>query len=124
RQRYAANRLIAVFDPRCRSTRQSIFEDKYRSAFSQADLVIIAGVFNPEDAKNYGDVMNVDRLVSDIAADGKQAMTLADADAIVEYLGPEMCDGDVVAVMSNGGFGGVHEKLLECLKAERQDGDK
>ena len=116
RQRYADNRLIAVFEPRSRSSRLSIFEEKYRVAFSQADLVIIARVFNVEDAKTYGDVMNVDRLVSDIAANGKQAMTLSDADAIVEYLGPEMRDGDVVVIMSNGGFGGIHDKLLNTLK--------
>jgi len=115
RQRYTENRLIAVFEPRSRSSRLSVFEDKYRKAFSQADLVIIAGVFNVEDAKTYGDVMNVERLVGNIVADGKQAMTHTDADAIVDYLTPEMRDGDVVVVMSNGGFGGIHEKLLSAL---------
>ncbi len=116
RQRYPNNRLIAVFEPRSRSSRLSIFEDKYRKAFAHADFIIIAGVFNIEDAKTYGDVMNVERLVSDIAATGKIALTFADADAIVAHLAPEMTDGDVVAVMSNGGFGGIHEKLLNTLK--------
>ncbi len=116
RQRYSENRLIAIFEPRSRSSRLSIFEEKYRAAFAHADLIIIAGVFNPEDAKTYGDVMNVERLVSNIASDGKNAMTLADADAIVEYLAPEFRDGDVVAIMSNGGFGGIHEKILDVLK--------
>ena len=116
RQRYADNRLIAIFEPRSRSSRLSIFEEKYKAAFAHADLVIIAGVFNPEDAKNYGDVLDVPKLVSDITASGTSAITLADADAIVEHLAPEMRDGDVVAVMSNGGFGGIHEKLLEVLR--------
>ncbi len=116
RQRYTDNRLIAVFEPRSRSSRLSIFEERYKLAFAHADITIIAGVFNPEDAKNYGDVLDVNKLVADIAATGKNATTLADADAIVEYLSPEMRDGDVVAIMSNGGFGGIHEKILTILR--------
>ena len=118
RQRYPSNRLVAIFEPRSRSSRLSIFEDKYREAFSHADLIIIAGVFNIEDAKTYGDVMNVERLVADIAASGKVALTFPDADAIVEYLAPELKDGDVVAVMSNGGFGGIHESMLNVLRKD------
>jgi UDP-N-acetylmuramate: L-alanyl-gamma-D-glutamyl-meso-diaminopimelate ligase len=117
RQRYPENRLIAVFEPRSRSSRLSVFADKYRAAFEHADHIIIAGVFNPEDARTYGDVLDVPKLVSDIAASGKSAMTLEDADAIVARLGPEMRDGDVVAVMSNGGFGGIHDKLLASLRS-------
>jgi UDP-N-acetylmuramate: L-alanyl-gamma-D-glutamyl-meso-diaminopimelate ligase len=116
RQRYAENRLIAVFEPRSRSSRLSIFEDRYKDAFMHADQVIIAGVFNLEDAKTYGDVMNVQRLVANIAATGKPAETLENADAIIESLRPELKDGDVVAIMSNGGFGGIHEKLLDVLR--------
>jgi len=80
--------------------------------------VIIAGVFNPEDAKNYGDsLLNVDKLVADIAAAGKVSSTFPDADAIVAHLSDKMHEGDVVAVMSNGGFGGIHDKLLKILAA-------
>ncbi|MGB5013135.1 MAG: cyanophycin synthetase, partial [Pyrinomonadaceae bacterium] len=117
RQRYTNNRLIAIFEPRSRSSRLSIFEEKYRAAFSHADQVIIAGVFNPEDAKTYGDVMNVGRLVANIVSDGNNAMTLADADAIVSHLAPELKDGDVLAIMSNGGFGAIHEKILNVLRS-------
>ncbi len=116
RQRYATNRLIAVFEPRSRSSRLSIFEEKYKAAFAHADQVIIAGVFNPEDARTYGDVLDVPKLVADITASGTPATTLADADAIVEHLAPQMTDGDVIAVMSNGGFGGIHDKILNVLK--------
>lgn len=116
RQRYSQNRLIAVFEPRSRSSRLSVFEDRYKEAFVHADVVIIAGVFNPEDAKNYGEVLDVPKLVADIAATGKPARTLDDADAIIEHLRPQLSDGDVVAIMSNGGFGGIHEKLLTVLR--------
>ncbi|HVF46747.1 MAG TPA: UDP-N-acetylmuramate:L-alanyl-gamma-D-glutamyl-meso-diaminopimelate ligase [Pyrinomonadaceae bacterium] len=116
RQRYAGNRLIAIFEPRSRSSRLSVFEDQYKRAFEHADIVVIAGVFNPEDAKNYGDVLDVDKLVADISGDGSIAITLPHADAIVSWLSPEMRAGDVVAVMSNGGFGGIHDKLLDTLR--------
>jgi UDP-N-acetylmuramate: L-alanyl-gamma-D-glutamyl-meso-diaminopimelate ligase len=117
RQRYPDNRLFAVFEPRSRSSRLSIFEEQYKRAFTHADQIIIAGVFNPEDAKRFGDtLLNVEKLIADIASSGKTANTFPDADAIVEHLSPVMTDGDVVAVMSNGGFGGIHVKLLNVLK--------
>ncbi len=121
RQRYKNNRLIAVFEPRSRSSRLSVFEEKYKAAFAHADLVIIAGVFNPEDAKTYGDVLDVPKLVADITANGTPATTLADADAIVTHLAPEIRDGDVIAVMSNGGFGRIHDKLLVVLTERLPD---
>ncbi len=116
RQRYSSDRLIAIFEPRSRSSRLSVFEDQYKQAFSHADRVIIAGVFNPEDAKTYGDVLDVNRLVGEIAESGTPAMTLPDADAIVAHLAPDLHEGDVVAIMSNGGFGGIHEKMLDALR--------
>ncbi len=116
RQRYSSNRLIAIFEPRSRSSRLSVFENQYKQAFSHADRVIIAGVFNPEDAKTYGEILDVPKLVADINASGIPATTLADADAIVTSLAPDLCDGDVIAVMSNGGFGGIHDKLLAALR--------
>lgn len=118
RQRYTDNRLIAVFEPRSRSSRLSIFEEQYKKAFAHADEVIIAGVFNPEDAKRFGDkLLDVPQLVADIAATGKTAATFPDANAIVEHLGPLLTDGDVVAVMSNGGFDGIHDKLLAACRS-------
>ncbi len=118
RQRYASNRLIAVFEPRSRSSRLSIFADRYKEAFAHADKVIIAGVFNPDDAKTYGDVLDVPKLVAEMAAGQKDAITLADADTIVEHLAPVLREGDIVAIMSNGGFGGIHDKILAELATE------
>ena len=63
-----------------------------------------------------GKVLDVDELVADIAMQGKPVMSFPDADTIIEHLLPELRDGDVVAIMSNGGFGGIHDKLLDRLK--------
>lgn len=116
RMKYDGRRLIAVFEPRTWSSRLAIFQEPYGKAFSYADYVIIAGVYNTSKASELGKVLDVDELVKDIEMQGKPAMSFADADAIVEHLTPEMKDGDVVAIMSNGGFGGIHDKLLEILR--------
>ncbi len=115
RMKYADRRLIAVFEPRTWSSRLAVFQEPYSKAFSYADYVIIAGVYNTSKASELGKVLDVDELVADIALQGKPTLSFPDADAIVEHLSPELKDGDVVAIMSNGGFGGIHEKLLKLL---------
>ena len=117
RMKYDGKRLIAVFEPRSWSSRLAIFQEPYGKAFSYADYVIIAGVYNTSKASELGKVLDVDELVRDIELQGKPAMSFPDADAIVDHLKPEMKEGDVVAVMSNGGFGGIHDKILDILKA-------
>ncbi|MDM7921886.1 MAG: hypothetical protein QUS14_06265, partial [Pyrinomonadaceae bacterium] len=62
-----------------------------------------------------GKVLDVDELVKDIELQGKPAFSYPDADAIVSHLTPELNEGDVVAIMSNGGFGGIHDKILDIL---------
>jgi UDP-N-acetylmuramate: L-alanyl-gamma-D-glutamyl-meso-diaminopimelate ligase len=115
--KYAGKRLIAVFEPRSWSSRLAVFQDSYRNAFAHADYVIIAGVYNTLKASELGKVLNVEELVEQIKANGKTAFCLPDADEIVEHLTSELRENDVVAIMSNGGFGGIHEKLLSALKS-------
>ena len=114
--KYDGGRLIAVFEPRSWSSRLAVFQEKYEKAFAYADYVIIAGVYNTSKVSELGKVLDVDELVEDIKLQGKPAMSFPDADAIVEHLAPELKDGDVVAIMSNGGFGGIHDKILNILR--------
>ncbi len=116
RMKYSLRRLIAVFEPRTWSSRLAIFQEPYAKAFVYADYVIIAGVYNTSKASELGKVLDVDELVADLAMQGKPVMSFPDADTIIDHLAPELRDGDVVAIMSNGGFGGIHEKLLDRLK--------
>jgi UDP-N-acetylmuramate: L-alanyl-gamma-D-glutamyl-meso-diaminopimelate ligase len=118
RMKYADKRLIAVFEPRSWSSRLAVFQAPYSKAFSYADYVIIAGVYNTSKASELGKVLDTGELVKDIEMQGKPAMSFPDADAIVEHLAPELKTGDVVAIMSNGGFGGIHEKILNVLKED------
>lgn len=115
-QKYHDRRLVAVFEPRSWSSRLAVFQEPYSKAFAYADYVIIAGVYNTSKASELGKVLDVQELVRDIELLGKPAFAYPDADSIIEHLAPELNDGDVVAIMSNGGFGGIHEKLLEVLR--------
>jgi UDP-N-acetylmuramate: L-alanyl-gamma-D-glutamyl-meso-diaminopimelate ligase len=117
RMKYDGRRLIAVFEPRSWSSRLAVFQDPYAKAFNYADYVVIAGVYNTTKASELGKVLDVDALVEQIRLQGKTAICLPDADAIVEHLAPGFVEGDVVAIMSNGGFGGIHEKVLNVLKS-------
>jgi UDP-N-acetylmuramate: L-alanyl-gamma-D-glutamyl-meso-diaminopimelate ligase len=116
RMKYEGKRLIAVFEPRSWSSRLAVFQEPYTKAFNYADYVIIAGVYNTSKASELGKVLDVDELVRDIELQGKPALAFPDADTIVEHLAPELREGDVVAIMSNGGFGGIHEKILNILQ--------
>jgi UDP-N-acetylmuramate: L-alanyl-gamma-D-glutamyl-meso-diaminopimelate ligase len=116
RMKYEGKRLIAVFEPRSWSSRLAVFQEPYTKAFNYADYVVIAGVYNTSKASELGKVLDVGELVEDIKLQGKPALAFPDADSIVAHLAPELTDGDVVAIMSNGGFGAIHEKILNILK--------
>jgi UDP-N-acetylmuramate: L-alanyl-gamma-D-glutamyl-meso-diaminopimelate ligase len=115
RTRYAGQRLVAVFEPRSWSSRLAVFQQEYAKALAPADYVIVAGVFDTSKATEKGDVLDTAKLIEDIAAQSKPAFAIRDVDEIVEKLSSELRSGDVVAIMSNGGFGGIHEKLLAAL---------
>jgi UDP-N-acetylmuramate: L-alanyl-gamma-D-glutamyl-meso-diaminopimelate ligase len=115
--KYKGQRLIAVFEPRSWSSRLAVFQNDYAVAFAPADYVIIAGVFDSSKATEKGSVLDTERLIEEIAAQGKPTLNINGADAIVAHLAPQLRSGDVVAVMSNGGFGGIHQKLLDALNA-------
>ena len=117
KMKYEGKRLIAVFEPRSWSSRLAVFQEPYTKAFVYADYVIIAGVYNTSKASELGKVLDVGELVHDIELQGKPALSFPDADSIVEHLAPELKAGDVVAIMSNGGFGGIHDKILDVLKS-------
>ncbi|MGB7924117.1 MAG: UDP-N-acetylmuramate:L-alanyl-gamma-D-glutamyl-meso-diaminopimelate ligase [Pyrinomonadaceae bacterium] len=117
RTKYRTARLIAVFEPRSWSSRLAVFQEDYARAFTTADYVVIASVFDSSKATEKGRVLDTNQLIEAIAAQGKPTFSIEGADEIVRRLAPELRAGDVVAIMSNGGFGGIHEKLLAALRS-------
>jgi UDP-N-acetylmuramate: L-alanyl-gamma-D-glutamyl-meso-diaminopimelate ligase len=119
RDRYRAGRLFAVFEPRSATSRLAVFQKEYADAFDRADYVVLSTVFAREKGSAYGQLLDTDSLVGEIAARRQRpALCLDGADAIVAHLVPVLAEGDVVAVMSNGGFDRIHEKLLAALRQE------
>ena len=116
-EKYKGRRLVAVFEPRSATSRLAVFQQDYAEAFDRADYVVLSSVFAREKGSVYGQLLDTDELTGEIARRRERpALCLDGADAIVAHLAPLLREGDVVAVMSNGGFGGIHEKLLDTLK--------
>ena len=115
-QKYPGRRLVAIFEPRSWTSRKKVFQDEYARAFAPAGYVVIAPLFESFRLAA-DDQLSLDELIADIRAQGKKAASIEGADAIVAHLAPELRPGDVVVVMSNGGFGGIHQKLLDALDA-------
>ena len=114
RQRYPSENLWVVFEPRSNTTRRKVFQVPLANALSRADKAIVAGVPDPEKVDE-SDRLDPSQLVSDIKAHGTDAWFIDQVEDIVSHVAAEAKPGDVVAVLSNGGFGGIHQKLLEAL---------
>jgi UDP-N-acetylmuramate: L-alanyl-gamma-D-glutamyl-meso-diaminopimelate ligase len=114
RIKYPTQKVWAIFEPRTNTTRRNIFQAELASAFADADAIVVAQIARlellaPEER------LDPARLMLDLKALGKEAAYLPDVDAIVAHVAQGVQGGEVVIVFSNGGFGGIHGKLLERL---------
>jgi UDP-N-acetylmuramate: L-alanyl-gamma-D-glutamyl-meso-diaminopimelate ligase len=115
RSAFPRQRIWAIFEPRSATSCRRVFQSDFARAFEAADEVVIAEVFRstlPEQERLSGD-----ELVSDLRKSGKKARHIPAVDDIVATVAREKRDGDIVVVMSNGGFGGIHQKLVDALSA-------
>jgi UDP-N-acetylmuramate: L-alanyl-gamma-D-glutamyl-meso-diaminopimelate ligase len=106
-------RIWAIFEPRSASSCRRVFQEDFARAFARADQVVIASVYRsslPPDQR-----LSEDLLVADLQKAGVAARHLPDVETIVGAVAAEARPGDLVVVMSNGGFDGIHAKLLEAL---------
>jgi UDP-N-acetylmuramate: L-alanyl-gamma-D-glutamyl-meso-diaminopimelate ligase len=118
RARYAGARLWAILEPRSNTLRRRVLQSDLARSLALADEVVVAEVFRSE-AVPENERLEVPALAAEIEGHGKRARLLADADVIVQTIASEMRSGDVVAILSNGGFGGIYEKLPARLRALR-----
>jgi UDP-N-acetylmuramate: L-alanyl-gamma-D-glutamyl-meso-diaminopimelate ligase len=116
RSRYPQSRLWVVLEPRSNTMRRNVLQDALARSLALADQVVIAAIFKSE-AIPEAERLDLHRVVGEIQKRGKQARIFADADAIVNAIAPELRERDVVAILSNGGFGGIYEKLPQRLRA-------
>jgi len=117
RQRHPDSRLWILFEPRSNTTRRAIFQNELAESLALADFAVIAAIPDlhkiPEN-----DRLDPAKLSADIARLGGEGHYLANVEAIIALVVEKACRGDIIAVLSNGGFGGIHQKLLTALAAE------
>lgn len=131
RQQYPDSRLWVIFEPRSNTTRRNVFQKELADALAKADFAVMPSVPDPEKVA-VADRLDPQKLIADVEAqgtpswyceggqdgqnDGKSASSV---DQIVELVTGKCREGDAVAVLSNGGFGGIHQKLLDSLNQSR-----
>jgi UDP-N-acetylmuramate: L-alanyl-gamma-D-glutamyl-meso-diaminopimelate ligase len=115
RARYAGARLWAILEPRSNTLRRRVLQSDLAGSLAHADEVIVAAVFRSESVPE-NERLELPSLAAEIKQSGRRVRLLADADAIVQTIAPELRSGDVVAILSNGGFGGIYEKLPARLR--------
>ncbi len=114
RQRYAGRRLWALFEPRSNTSRRNVLQNELIEALTEADGSVIAAVANPEKVAA-DQRLDTAKVALSVTSRGKPCWFEANTDAIVSRLKNETRTGDVIVVFSNGGFDGIHDKLLKTL---------
>src|SRR5438128_2403856 len=114
RIKYPSQKIWAIFEPRSNTTRRNVFQTELASAFADADAIVLSEVARlellaPEQR------LDPEKLLQDLKLLGKPAAYLPSVEAIVAHVANNAQGGDVVCVFSNGGFGGIHGKLLERI---------
>ncbi|MBW1988703.1 MAG: UDP-N-acetylmuramate:L-alanyl-gamma-D-glutamyl-meso-diaminopimelate ligase [Deltaproteobacteria bacterium] len=112
---HISGRLIAVFEPRTNTSQRKVFQDVYPDCFGPADLVVAARP--PRQQKiAVEERFSSEKLVNDLKKKGKDARYFPDTGEIVDFLAAEAKQGDLLLIMSNGGFDNIHDRLLAALR--------
>jgi UDP-N-acetylmuramate: L-alanyl-gamma-D-glutamyl-meso-diaminopimelate ligase len=114
RQKYPARRLWAVFEPRSNTSRRNVLQNELIAALKEADGSIVAAVANPEKVAA-DERLDVSSVAAAVSASGHPCFHEANTDAIIARLKSETKSGDVIIIFSNGGFDGIHGKLITAL---------
>jgi UDP-N-acetylmuramate: L-alanyl-gamma-D-glutamyl-meso-diaminopimelate ligase len=114
--RYPNSRVFSIFEPRSATSRRNVFQSEYAEALGVGQAVLMPPPFNqggiPEDQR-----FSAEKLIADLRAKGCDAHLCQTVDDIVAELKRRARPGDAILIMSNGGFGGIYEKLLKELSA-------
>jgi UDP-N-acetylmuramate: L-alanyl-gamma-D-glutamyl-meso-diaminopimelate ligase len=117
RSAHPSRRIWAIFEPRSATSCRRVFQDDFARALGKADLVVLAAVFRsalPDEQR-----LDAEQIVRDLETAGTHARYIPATDDIVRTVSREAREGDLVIVMSNGGFDNIHQKLLNALGERR-----
>ena len=107
-------RIIAVFEPRTNTSMRNTFQETYSKSFDSADIICIRKPPLLEKIPE-GERFSSEQLVDDLKKQGKHAIYFPDTNKIIEFLVSSATPGDLILIMSNGGFDNIHENLLKRL---------
>ena len=116
RSRYPGARLWVILEPRSNTLRRNVLQNELAKSLALADEVVVADVFKSE-AIPEPERLDLAALAAQVQEHGRRARIVPEVNGIVQLVAPEMRPGDVVAILSNGGFGGIYETLPQRLKS-------
>jgi UDP-N-acetylmuramate: L-alanyl-gamma-D-glutamyl-meso-diaminopimelate ligase len=119
RARYPGRRIIAIFEPRSYTAQIKLFQQQFEDALAVADEIVIARLFHPE-RYTAETAISPDEILDHLRSQGREACYIPTADEIVSRLVPRLRANDVVVIMSNGSFGGIHQKMLDALSGSNE----
>jgi UDP-N-acetylmuramate: L-alanyl-gamma-D-glutamyl-meso-diaminopimelate ligase len=117
RAAFHPNRIWAIYEPRSATSRRNIFQKEIAEALSLADCIALPVLYRPERIPE-NERLDEDRLIEDLRRMGRAAWNLGDVEGIIRKVSEEARPGDLVIILSNGGFGGIYEKLPAALEKE------
>ena len=116
RSRFPGARIWAILEPRSNTLRRNVLQNELAQSLALADEVVVANVFK-SDAIPAAERLDLAAMAAQVQKHGRRARIVPEVDGIVQLVAPEMRPGDVVAILSNGGFGGIYEKLPQRLQS-------
>ena len=120
RSRYPGARLWAILEPRSNTMRRNVLQTDLADSLALADEVVVANVFKSESIPE-AERLDLSVVAAQIQKHGRRARIVPEVEGIVQLIAPELRFGDVVAILSNGGFGGIYEKLPQRLRSPSSD---
>jgi UDP-N-acetylmuramate: L-alanyl-gamma-D-glutamyl-meso-diaminopimelate ligase len=116
RNTFRPDRIWAIYEPRSATSRRNVFQREIAEALSLADCIALPELFKPEKVPG-SERLDENLLVEHLRQMGRAAWNLGDVEGIIKKVCVEAHAGDLIVIMSNGGFGGIYEKLPAALKA-------
>ena len=114
--RFPGKRIWAVFEPRSNTTRRNIFQNELADSLKEAEIIIVSEVARAGKIPG-SDLLDTEKLVHALNDTGRLASCLQSVDNILEHILGYADEGDVICILSNGGFENLHERLVRGLKA-------
>ncbi len=117
RTTFNPKRIWAIYEPRSATSRRNIFQHEMADALALADCIALPDLFRPEKVPEK-ERLNEAQLVEDLRRLGRAAWNLGSVDGIIQKVCKEAREGDLIVILSNGGFGGIYEKLPAALEQQ------